>query len=130
MSRRILVGDTVAVMTGKDKGKSGTVLRIFPSRERIVVEGIAMRTKHVRKTPQSAGQRVQFEGTIHISNVQIVDPKTKKPTRVGFKVDGKGKKTRIAKASGESLPKRAVAKPDDKAPAKKKTASRSKTAAS
>jgi large subunit ribosomal protein L24 len=103
-------GDIVVINTGKDKGKQGIVLRVLETKNRVVVEGINMRVRHIKKTPQAPGQRISYEASIHASNVQIIDPKTKKPTRIGYKVDAKtGKKTRIAKASGEVIAK-AVAK--------------------
>lgn len=117
-------GDLVVINTGKDKGKQGIVLRVLESKNRVVVEGINMRIRHIKKTQQSAGQRISYEASIHASNVQIVDPKTKKPTRIGYKIDEKtGKKTRIAKKSGEVIVKavtKAAKTPGDaKAPAKK-----------
>ncbi len=125
-------GDLVVINTGKDKGKQGTVLRVLESKNRVVVEGINMRVRHIKKTAQSAGQRISYEASIHASNVQILDPKTKKPTRIGYKVDPKtGKKTRFAKASGEVIvkavtkaaktpktPKEAKAKKADEMPSK------------
>jgi large subunit ribosomal protein L24 len=103
---KIHTGDIVVINTGKDKGKQGTVLRVLETKNRVVVEGVNMRVRHIKKTAQSAGQRISYEASIHASNVQILDPKTKKPTRIGYKVDAKtGKKTRIAKASGEVIVK-------------------------
>tara|TARA_Y100000310_G_scaffold302833_1_gene340591 strand:- start:505 stop:1098 length:594 start_codon:yes stop_codon:yes gene_type:complete len=99
----IHAGDQVVVITGKDKGKTGTVLRTLPATSRIVVTGINMRTKHVKATPQSAGQRLQYEASLDASNVMLLDPKTKKRTRVGFSVNDKGRKERIARQSGEVL---------------------------
>lgn len=99
-------GDIVVINTGKDKGKQGTVIRVLESKNRVVVEGINMRIRHIKKTTQAPGQRISYEASIHASNVQILDPKTKKPTRIGYKVDAKtGKKTRFAKASGEEIVK-------------------------
>jgi large subunit ribosomal protein L24 len=99
---KIQNGDTVVVITGKDKGKTGQVLRVLAETERVVVAGVNMRTKHVKKTPNSAGQRLHYEASMHVSNVMIVDPKTKKRSRIGFRVN-KGKKQRMAKKSGEVL---------------------------
>ena len=108
---KIQTGDSVIVISGKDKGKQGTVMRVLETQNRVVVEGINMRVRHIKKTTQSAGQRVSYEASIHASNVMIVDPKTKKPTRIGFKIDEKtGKKTRVARASGEAITKSATAK--------------------
>ena len=103
-------GDQVVVITGKDKGKTGTVLRTLSSTHRVVVAGINMRTKHVKATPQRAGQRLQYEASLSASNVMLVDPKTKKRTRVGFSVNEKGRKERVAKQSGEVVA-RGVVKP-------------------
>lgn len=110
---KLRVGDTVAIIAGKDKGKTGAVLRVLPRVNRVVVAGINMRTKHVKKTFQQAGQKLTYEASIHASNVMVLDPKTKKPTRIGTKVDAKGRKVRIAKGSGEEIVK-------VKAPAAKK----------
>jgi len=98
---KIHTGDFVLVISGKDKGKTGSVLRVLG--DRLVVSDINMRTRHVRKTDQGAGQRLRYEASISASNVMVLDPKSKKPTRVGVKVNEKGKKVRIAKVSGEVL---------------------------
>lgn len=103
---KIHTGDTVLIISGKDKGKQGTVLRVLASKNHVVVEGANMRTRHIKKTVQSAGQRIQYEASLDASKVMIVDPKTKKPTRVGYSIDAKtGSKKRIAKASGEVIVK-------------------------
>lgn len=108
---KIRIGDSVVIISGKDKGKQGTVLRVLASQNRVVVEGANMRIRHIKKTTQSAGQRISYEASIHASNVMILDPKTKKPTRVGYKIDEKtGKKTRVALLSGEVIAKAATAK--------------------
>ncbi len=119
---KIHTGDTVVINTGKDRGKQGTVIRILAEKNRVVVEGINMRVRHIKKTAQSAGQRISYEASLHISNVQLVDPKTKKATRIGYKVDEKGNKVRIARKSGEVITKAAkvakTAKKTDEAGAK------------
>ncbi len=108
---KIRTGDTVVIISGKDKGKQGKVLRVFPGKNRLVVEGANMRIRHIKKTVQQAGQRISYEASLDASNVMILDPKTKKPTRVGYKIDVKtGKKTRIAKRSGEEIKGVAVTK--------------------
>jgi len=119
-------GDSVIVITGKDKGKTGTVLRVLPTTGRIVVTGINMRTKHVKATPQQAGRRLQYEASIAVSNVMVVDPKTKKRTRTGFVINEKGRKERIAKKSGEVIA-RAAAKPVVSKGEKKEAKSTEKT---
>jgi large subunit ribosomal protein L24 len=110
---KIRAGDSVVIISGKDKGKTGTVLRTLPGKNRVVVGGINMRVKHVKATPQRPGQRIEFEGSLHVSNVMIVDPKTKKRTRIGAKVNDKGVKQRVARKSGEVITKTkaAAAKP-------------------
>ncbi len=100
---KLRVGDTVAIIAGKDKGKTGAILRVLPRVNRVVVAGVNLRTRHIKKTFQQAGQKLTFEASIHASNVMALDPKTKKPTRIGSKVDAKGRKIRMAKASGEEL---------------------------
>ena len=118
---KIRNGDTVVVIAGKDKGKTGQVLRVLPSTGRVVVAGINMRTKHVKKTPQNAGQRLQYEASLHSSNVMVVDPKTQKRSRIGFSLE-KGKKTRIARKSGEALVKGVAASATPKKKTTKKAA--------
>lgn len=108
MTMKIHTGDTIIVITGKDKGKTGRVLRVLPLKERVVVGGVSMRTKHIKKTLQRPGQRIQFEGSIHMSNVMLIDSKSGKRSRVGFTFDEKGKKKRIAKYSGESVIKASI----------------------
>lgn len=100
---KIHTGDTVVVITGKDKGKTGTVVRVLPESSRVVVQGINMRVKHIRKTAQKAGERISFEASLHASNVMLVDPKTKKRTRVGYKIEESGKKVRFSKRSGDMV---------------------------
>ena len=98
-------GDKVMVISGKDKGKQGTVLAAFPKKDRVLVEGINIMKKHSKPSqlnPQ--GGIISQEAPIHVSNVMPLDPKSGEPTRVGFKeVDGK--KVRVAKKSGETLDK-------------------------
>lgn len=98
---KLHTGDTVVIIAGKDKGKTGTVMRVLLSENRIVVGGANMRTRHVKKTTQEAGRIVKFEASLHASNVMLVDPKTKKRARVGYKADAKGVLKRISKKSGE-----------------------------
>ncbi|WP_323704109.1 50S ribosomal protein L24 [Mammaliicoccus sp. Dog046] len=96
-------GDNVIVISGKDKGKTGKVLEALPKKERVVVEGVNIIKKHQKPTQLNPeGGILETEGTIHVSNVQLLDPKTNEPTRVGFKVVD-GKKVRIAKKSGEEI---------------------------
>ena len=93
-------GDTVSVLTGKDRGKSGKVLRAFPKLSKVVVEGINLTKKHQRATKANQkGQVVERPMPFHVSNVALLDSKTKKPTRVRFQIE-KGKKTRISTRTG------------------------------
>ncbi|OGX79157.1 50S ribosomal protein L24 [Exiguobacterium sp. SH31] len=97
-------GDTVQVMSGKDKGKQGVILKAMPSKNRVVVEGVNVMKKHAKPSQANPqGGILEIEAPIHVSNVMPIDPKTGKPTRVGFKVVD-GKKVRVAK-SGEVLDK-------------------------
>ena len=98
-------GDTVIVRTGKDKGKSGEVIRMIPSDNRAVVQGVNMVKRHTRPTQASAGGIVEKEASIHISNLSQIDPKDDKPTRTGVKILKDGRKVRYAKRSGEVIDK-------------------------
>src|SRR5208282_2846061 len=98
---KIKKGDKVVVLTGRDKGKEGEVLRVLIDQERVVVQGVSMVKRHTRPGAGQPGGIIDKEGTIHISNVALIDPKSSKPTRVGFKVLADGKKVRVAKRSGE-----------------------------
>ena len=96
-------GDTVVIVTGKDKGKKGKVLEAFPLLSRVVVEGANIRKRHVRaRRTDTKGQTVEFAAPIHVSNVMIADPKSGKPSRVGTK-EVNGKRVRIAKKSGVEI---------------------------
>ena len=103
---RIKKGDQVIVIAGKDKGKTGRVLKVLPAVDRVVVEGVQRVTKHVKAGQSAQGARTggieTVEAPIHVSNVAIVDPKSKKPTRVGFREED-GKKVRFAKTTGDAI---------------------------
>jgi len=102
MAAKVKKGDTVVVIAGKDKGKKGEVLAVRPEENRVVVQGVGVVTRHVRPSMTSQGGLVKQEAAIHVSNVALIDPKTDKPTRVGFKVLADGTKVRIAR-SGEQI---------------------------
>ena len=96
--------DTVYVLAGDDKGKTGRVLSIDAKNNRAIVEGVNMVSKSTKPNAQHPqGGIIKKEAPIHMSNLNVVDPKTKKPTRVGFKIDEKGNKVRISKKSGEEI---------------------------
>ena len=102
MSAKIRKGDTVVVLTGKDKGRTGTVRQVMPKDERVVVEGVNMVSRHTKPSqadPQGGIQ--QKEASLHISNVALADANGK-PTRVGFRVEG-DKKVRFAKSTGATI---------------------------
>lgn len=96
---QIKKNDTVVVITGKDKGKTGTVLRTMPKKNKVVVEGVNMQTKHAKATRTSAAEIKHMEGPIDASNVMFYDKNTKHATRLGSKVV-EGKKVRISKKTG------------------------------
>ncbi len=100
---KIKKGDQVMVLTGRDKGAKGEVLKVMPAQSRVVVQGVNMVTKHQKPSQISAGGIQKKELSIHVSNVAVVDPKSDKPTRVGYKTLKDGKKVRVAKKSGENL---------------------------
>lgn len=100
---KIKTGDQVVVTTGKDKGKTGEVTAVVTEERRVIVQGINIVTKHVKPSQFSAGGIQKIEKSIHVSNVALVDPKTQKPTRVGYQIEKDGAKARVAKKSGEKL---------------------------
>jgi large subunit ribosomal protein L24 len=100
---KIKKGDKVVVTTGRDKGKQGEVLRVLREEERVLVQGVNMVKRHTAPSQMSPGGIVEKEAPLHISNVAHIDPKSNKATRVGYKIDKDGRKTRIAKRSGEAI---------------------------
>jgi large subunit ribosomal protein L24 len=100
---KVRKGDKVVVTSGKDKGKRGEVLRVLPSENRVVVQGVGMMQKHQKQTPSQEAGIVAKEAPIHISNIALEDPKDGEPTRVGYKFLKDGRKVRFAKRSGEVI---------------------------
>ena len=100
---RIKKGDNVVVLTGKDKGRTGTVLEMVTKSDRVLVQGINMVKRHTKQSQTSEGGIIAKEAAIHISNVALADPKDGKPTKVGIKTNDDGKKVRFAKRSGELI---------------------------
>lgn len=96
-------GDKVVVIAGKDRGKEGTITKVLKEENRVIVEGVNVVKKHVKPNGQTAGSIIDKEAPIHASNVMIIDPKTKKRTRIGHTVDKKGNKVRVAKKSNSNL---------------------------
>ena len=96
-------GDKVVVIAGKDKGKEGKILNVLKKENRVVVENVNIVKKHVKGNGQTAGSINEVESSIHASNVMIIDPKTKKPTRIGHSINKDGKKIRVSKKSNSNL---------------------------
>ena len=109
MPARIRKDDMVKIISGKDKGKTGRVLRVEPKKQRVFVEGMNIQKRHQRprtvrdtQRAQELGGIVEMEGPVHISNVMLIDPSSGEPTRVGIKREG-GKRVRVAKKSGKEI---------------------------
>ena len=100
---KIRKGDRVIVTTGRDKGKKGEVLKVFPADARALVSGVNVVKRHQRQTPRQQGGIVNKESPVHLSNLAHIDPKSGEATRVGFKVLNDGRKVRFAKKSGEVI---------------------------
>ncbi len=103
MAAKIRKGDKVVVLTGRDKGRTGEVIRMMPAEERALVRGIHMVKRHQRQSATQDGGIISKEAPVHLSNLAIADPKDGKPTRVGFKLLPDGKKVRVAKRSGVEI---------------------------
>ena len=104
MAARIRKGDRVVVITGADRGKRGEVLRVIPKEDRAVVQGVNIAKRHTK--PSGMGQPggiIEKEATIHLSNIMLIDPKTDKPTRIGFRVLDNGSKARVARSTGNVI---------------------------
>ena len=99
---KVKKGDQVVVLTGKDKGKTGEILKLLTEESKVIVKGVNVQTKHRKPSQKGPGGLDKIEAAIHVSNVAIVDPKTKKASRVGYKTVG-DKKVRIARKSGEAV---------------------------
>lgn len=100
---KIKKGDQVVVIAGKEKGKTGTVTKVFPLTNQVIVENINLRTKFIKKGNGKAGEQAKIEARLSASNVMLIDPKTKKRTRVGYKLLDNSKKVRISKVSNEVI---------------------------
>ncbi|MBD1545821.1 50S ribosomal protein L24 [Roseibium aggregatum] len=103
MAAKIKSGDTVIVLTGRDKGKTGEVIKMMPDDNKALVRGVNMVRRHQRQTQTQEGGIIAKEAPIHLSNIAIVDPQDGKATRVGFKVREDGTKVRVAKRSGDLI---------------------------
>jgi len=103
MAAKIKKGDRVVVVAGRDKGKSGEVRQVIPAEDRAIVAGVNLVRRHTKPSAQAEGGIMAKEAPIHLSNLAIADPKTGKPTRVGFKTLDDGRKVRVAKRSGDLI---------------------------
>jgi len=103
MAAKLKKGDKVVVLSGRDKGKQGDILRVLPAEGRAVVSGVNMVTRHTRQTQTQQGGRISKEASLDLSNIALADPKDGSPTRVGFKFLEDGTKVRYAKKSGEVI---------------------------
>jgi large subunit ribosomal protein L24 len=106
---KILRGDLVQVMAGRDKGRQGTILKVLREDDRVLVEGVNLVKKHLKGNKEQPGQIVTKEAPMHVSNVSLLDPVQKVPTRVGFKFSSvDGRKVRVSKLSGAEIPRPGV----------------------
>jgi large subunit ribosomal protein L24 len=103
MPSKVRKGDRVVVTAGRDKGKSGEVIRVYPADERVLVAGVNVVKRHQRQTARAQGGIINKEAPIHLSKVAHVDPRSGGPTRIGFKILEDGRRVRFAKKSGEVL---------------------------
>jgi ribosomal protein L24, bacterial/organelle len=101
--QKIKKGDKVVVLTGRDKGRTGEVIKMMPKEAKALVRGINLVRRHQKQTAQTEGGIITKEAPIHVSNLALADPKDGKPTRVGFRLLEDGKKVRVAKRSGEVI---------------------------
>jgi large subunit ribosomal protein L24 len=98
----VRTGDKVQVLSGDDKGKTGVITRVFPEKQRAIVEGVNMVKKHIKATQEDAGGVQEMEAAIHISNLAVLDPKTGEPTRVGRRIED-GRSVRYSKKTGNTI---------------------------
>ena len=103
MAAKIRKGDKVIVLNGRDKGRTGEVFEVRPTANKALVRGVNLVKRHQKQTQAQEGGIISKEGSVHLSNLALIDPKDGKPTRVGFKIRPDGKKIRIAKRSGAEI---------------------------
>lgn len=103
MASKLKKGDSVVVLSGRDKGKSGTVLAVFPKEQRAIVEDVNLVLRGQRRSDSAEGSFVKKAAPIHLSNLALKDPVSGKASRVGFRFDSEGRKIRFSKTSGEAI---------------------------
>jgi len=101
--QKIKKGDKVVVLTGRDKGRTGEIVKMMPKDDKAVVRGVNLVRRHQKQSAQTEAGIITKEAPIHVSNLALADPKEGKPTRVGFRIQEDGKKVRVAKRSGEVI---------------------------
>lgn len=99
---KIKKGDQVQIITGKDRGKRGEIVRVFPKAERVIVKGLNMMKRHMKAASGQPGERIEKEAPLHVSNVMVICKETDKPTRIGFTQKGE-EKIRVSRRSGKAL---------------------------
>lgn len=103
MALKIKRGDTVVVVSGKEKGKRGEVKEVQPKKDRVVVEGVNERTRHARPSQNNQQGLFTFDAPLHISNVMLVDPDSGEPTKVGYRFTDSGEKVRVSRKTGKDI---------------------------
>ncbi|MDQ2682241.1 MAG: 50S ribosomal protein L24 [Chloroflexota bacterium] len=103
--RKIRTGDEVIVISGRNRGQTGKVRQVMADEDRVVIEGVNIVIKHLRRGRARQAGRVEVEAPLHVSNVMLLDPETKQPTRVGIRKNADGKNERFSKKSGKSIPR-------------------------
>jgi large subunit ribosomal protein L24 len=103
--RKIRSGDEVIVISGRNRGQTGKVRQVLPQDERVVIEGVNIVIKHLRRGRARQAGRVEVEAPLHVSNVMLLDPDTKQPTRVGVRKNADGKNERYSKKTGKTIPR-------------------------
>jgi large subunit ribosomal protein L24 len=103
--RRIRTGDEVIVISGRNRGQTGKVRQVIAEKDRVVIEGVNIVIKHMRRGRARQAGRVEVEAPLHVSNVMLLDPETKQPTRVGVRKNDDGKNERYSKKTGKSIPR-------------------------
>ena len=103
--RKIRTGDEVIVISGRNRGQTGKVRQVIAEKDRVVIEGVNIVIKHLRRGRARQAGRVEVEAPLHVSNVMLLDPETKQPTRVGVRKNDDGKNERYSKKTGKSIPR-------------------------
>ena len=106
--RKLRTGDEVVVISGRNKGQTGRIRQVIAEKDRVVIEGVNIVIKHMRRGRARQAGRVEVEAPLHVSNVMLLDPETKQPTRVGIRRNEDGKNERYSKKTGRTIPRPTV----------------------